>query len=64
MIRPGTKVLFTSGYSEETMGSRGIVAQGLDYLPKPFDAAKLTTKVSEALASSANQRAGSMGGGT
>jgi len=64
MIRPGTKVLFTSGYSEETMGSRGIVAQGLDYLPKPFDAAKLTAKVSEALASSANQRAGSMGGGT
>src|SRR6266851_9475140 len=26
MARPGMKVLFTSGYAEETMGSRGIIA--------------------------------------
>jgi CheY-like chemotaxis protein len=48
--RPRIKVLFTSGYAEETMGSRGIVADDLAFLPKPFNPEQLTAKVREALA--------------
>jgi len=51
MARPGVKVLFTSGYAEEeTMGSRGLTANDLAYLPKPFGPEELKAKVREALA--------------
>ena len=50
MTRPEMKVLFTSGYAAETMGSRGIIANDLAYLPKPFSPEKLTAKVREVLA--------------
>jgi len=43
--RPEMKVLFTSGYAEETMGSRGIVADDLAYLPKPFSPEQLRSEV-------------------
>ncbi len=50
MARPEMKVLFTFGYAEETMVSRGIVANDLAYLPKPFNPEKLTAKVRESRA--------------
>ncbi len=49
MTRPGIKVLFLSGYAEDTMGNRGIDAGNLTYLPKPFGPEKLRAKVREVL---------------
>jgi PAS domain S-box-containing protein len=50
LSRPQMKVLFTSGYSEETIGARGIISSDLAYLPKPFTPEALLVKVREALA--------------
>jgi PAS domain S-box-containing protein len=53
--RPGIRVLFTSGYSEQVIGERGIVASGLAFLPKPFAADELLEKVREAMEGSGGQ---------
>ncbi len=50
--RPGIKVLFTSGHTEETIGHHGVLDSGLTYLPKPFTRDLLAAKVREALANS------------
>jgi DNA-binding response OmpR family regulator len=63
LTRPGLKVLFTSGYAEETMGSRGIFAGDLPYLPKPFNRQKLAARVREALANPGEPRSGATGAG-
>jgi two-component system, cell cycle sensor histidine kinase and response regulator CckA len=47
--RPGTKVLFISGYSGELIAHRGILDAGVDYLAKPFTPESLVTKVREVL---------------
>ncbi|MEO8369424.1 MAG: PAS domain S-box protein [Candidatus Solibacter sp.] len=47
--RPGTKVLFISGYSGELIAHRGILDAGVDYLPKPFTPDSLVAKVREVL---------------
>jgi DNA-binding response OmpR family regulator len=49
--RPGTKVLFISGYSGELIAHRGILDAGVDYLPKPFTPDSLVAKVREVLGS-------------
>jgi two-component system cell cycle sensor histidine kinase/response regulator CckA len=49
ITRPGTKVLFISGYANETIDDRGIDKPDLVYLQKPFDSEQLIAKVQEAL---------------
>ena len=49
IARPEMKVLFTSGYADETIGSRGTVAGDLAFLPKPFSPEELTSKVAHSL---------------
>jgi two-component system cell cycle sensor histidine kinase/response regulator CckA len=49
--RPAMKVLFTSGYTADVIANRGILQPQVVYLPKPFTAETLVTKVREALAS-------------
>jgi CheY-like chemotaxis protein len=34
--RPGTPVLFVSGYNEEMIADRGVLGPGVGYLPKPY----------------------------
>jgi len=63
--RPRIKVLFTSGYAKESMGSGGIVSSDSTYLPKPFGPEELKAKVREALGNPADsgRTPGSLGAG-
>jgi CheY-like chemotaxis protein len=62
--RPGLKVLYMSGHSEETIGHRGVLDSGLAYLSKPFSPEELAVKVREQLgAGGPGQRAAGSSGG-
>ena len=50
---PQIKVLFTSGYSGEVLGRRGVLEEDLAFLPKPFTPAALVAKVQAILAAGA-----------
>jgi two-component system cell cycle sensor histidine kinase/response regulator CckA len=43
--RPGTQVLYISGYTEDTIAHRGITASDAAFLQKPFTPSALATKV-------------------
>jgi PAS domain S-box-containing protein len=47
--RPGLKVLFMSGYTEDAVSHRGVLKVGLSYLQKPFTSDALVRKVRETL---------------
>jgi CheY-like chemotaxis protein len=47
--RPGLKVLFMSGHTEDAIVKQGVIDRGLDLLPKPFAPDVLTRKVREVL---------------
>ena len=47
--RPSLRVLYMSGYADETMVQRGWLSGDAPYLPKPFTAHELTHKVREVL---------------
>ena len=44
-LRPRMPVLYTSGYSEEVMSSRGVLEPGLPFLSKPFTVQELLASV-------------------
>jgi PAS domain S-box-containing protein len=46
-IRPGTRVLFTSGYSSEIVKSKGLVEGDYDFIEKPHTPLKLLSKLRE-----------------
>jgi FixJ family two-component response regulator len=46
---PDTKVLFTSGYTEDAMGHHGVLRPGIVFLQKPYQTATLARKVREVL---------------
>lgn len=48
--RPNTKCLFMSGYTADIISRDGLLADGLDFLPKPFSINDLARKVAEVLA--------------
>jgi CheY-like chemotaxis protein len=48
--RPGLKVLYTSGYTRGAVSERGVIAQGDEFLQKPYSSRALTEKVSTLLA--------------
>jgi two-component system cell cycle sensor histidine kinase/response regulator CckA len=48
-IRPATKVLFVSGYSDDALSNDGVLEVGSRFLGKPFNAAQLTRTVREML---------------
>ena len=49
--KPGLKTLFMSGYAAETIAQRGVLEEGIHFLPKPFSPDDLAKKVREALGS-------------
>ncbi|MEA2452758.1 MAG: hypothetical protein QOG04_1468 [Actinomycetota bacterium] len=52
-LRPEMKVLFMSGYTDELIAKRGVLAEGETLLSKPFNSTQLLTGVREALRSEA-----------
>ncbi len=48
-MRPGTKVLFTSGYTEDAIAHHGVLDEGIQFIGKPFTPRKLAEKVREVL---------------
>ncbi|MBJ6723382.1 PAS domain S-box protein [Geomesophilobacter sediminis] len=48
-IRPGSKAIFISGYTDEIIHERGILDAGLEFVPKPLNPLHLLQKVREIL---------------
>lgn len=47
--RPGLRVLYMSGYTEDTVLRQGIQDHGLEFLPKPFTPSVLTERIRRVL---------------
>ncbi|MCJ7596994.1 MAG: response regulator [Desulfobacterales bacterium] len=43
--RPGMKVLYMSGYTANTIAHRGVLAEGTQFIQKPFSVKELAVKV-------------------
>jgi CheY-like chemotaxis protein len=48
-LRPGTPILFMSGYADDAIGHRGVLDDGIAFLQKPFSGEALAGKVREVL---------------
>jgi two-component system, cell cycle sensor histidine kinase and response regulator CckA len=48
-MQPGIRTLFMSGYTADIIATRGFIAEGLNFIGKPFTLQTLTQKVREAL---------------
>jgi len=48
-IRPGIKVIFTSGYTADIIRKKGIIDEGFQFLSKPADPVDLLRKIREVL---------------
>lgn len=48
-LRPEIKVLYTSGYTDNTIAHHGVLEKGMNYIQKPFTVDGLARKVREVL---------------
>ncbi len=49
VLRPETRVLFTSGYPQDVIADRGVVDRDVAYIAKPYSPKDLAAKVREVL---------------
>jgi two-component system cell cycle sensor histidine kinase/response regulator CckA len=56
-IRPGTKVLFMSGYADDVLAFHGLSTE-IDFIHKPFSSADLARKLETVLSAAKSQSAG------
>ena len=47
-LRPGLKVLFMSGYTEEVIAPHGVLEEGTEFIEKPFRVEGLARRIREA----------------
>ncbi|MDB6026598.1 MAG: Blue-light-activated protein [Verrucomicrobiales bacterium] len=47
--KPGLKVIYTSGYSADTLGSDFVIKRGINFLPKPYQPITLAKTVRDCL---------------
>jgi signal transduction histidine kinase/CheY-like chemotaxis protein len=57
-LRPGARVVFMSGFTENALGHHGVLETSSPFLQKPFSPAAIARKVREALASEPRQANG------
>jgi CheY-like chemotaxis protein len=50
-VRPGAKVLYMSGYTDDTLAFHGIAQPEIDFIQKPFTPAGLAEKLRQVMAS-------------
>jgi PAS domain S-box-containing protein len=55
-LRPGVKILYTSGYPGEAIARQGVLETGTEFLPKPFTANGLAQKVRQVLDGKVGER--------
>ncbi|MEX2616172.1 MAG: PAS domain S-box protein [Alphaproteobacteria bacterium] len=48
-IRPGLKVLLTSGYPQETISYNGVLDEGINFIGKPYQSEELARKIRDVL---------------
>ncbi len=48
-LHPATKVIFTSGYTQNVIAHHGILDEGIEFLPKPYTVDMLVRRVREVL---------------
>ena len=46
---PGMKVLYMSGYTDNVIGDKGLLKEGVDFIGKPFTINELSMKVYDIL---------------
>lgn len=49
VLRPGTRVLYMSGYTDGAVATHGVLESGITFLRKPFTRTELTERVDEVL---------------